>query len=728
MLKKFLSLAIAACTATVSVAAPRETAYFTAVESVGLMGNPANQVRRFTFAGADSFGTYTAKYLTISGELFDSFGTSSWAREAVIEVTPPGGQSFVCAPTNVMSYVGVLPIEPGRYVVPIGQFNTAGEWTFRFAETYDDDPNGTDQQWVTVSFTLNDSPPPPVTTPGGLAATFTDVPSDGVMGSGTIRTMTVAETGNVNKIQVVGRITTKSLVSADNLYNVPNQTRLRVTPPASTGLEPFEVNLNLGGVSTATTSVTLDLPGAPTSGVSAAGVWTYEFYEAVDEPGVVDAVWQTVSVVLQSSNPPASTSVRELVDGGTSVSDDDFTVTNTTVPPGTVRWLRFELPRDIGPTNDAALDIDMVGTNASPQNDYSLALYTSAGQRLAYSYDTGPGMLPQISLGRGTRTRNGNGLPYVGVNTDLSPGGSVSATAWPATLTGTHYIALCAGDDGASFGGNLWSVTPSTEANGPGASVRIRYYTHAPSVVPPSAVVQNLGTLAGSVGGTVSLPADPGARFKWLRFTLTSTVDAAGGKFIDIDTANTLSPNNDTNIALYNSAGALVASSNDIVPGWGAGNPSGANSALSFGDAQLLRNYSSLNANMPAGNGRDGTLAPDVYYLQISTCCAGYGPDRFWVVNDFVTHTQPGDILWNIHNNLGFICGPSDVGQQGGLPGNDNRLDNNDFIVFIENYFLQVPVSDVGSQGGLPGSDGLFDNNDFIVFINNYFNAPASCR
>jgi hypothetical protein len=66
-------------------------------------------------------------------------------------------------------------------------------------------------------------------------------------------------------------------------------------------------------------------------------------------------------------------------------------------------------------------------------------------------------------------------------------------------------------------------------------------------------------------------------------------------------------------------------------------------------------------------------------------------------------------------------CGPADIGSQGGVPGADGVLDNNDFIVFIDYFFANSPLADRGIQGGIPGSDGMWDNNDFIVFIDQFF-------
>jgi hypothetical protein len=66
-------------------------------------------------------------------------------------------------------------------------------------------------------------------------------------------------------------------------------------------------------------------------------------------------------------------------------------------------------------------------------------------------------------------------------------------------------------------------------------------------------------------------------------------------------------------------------------------------------------------------------------------------------------------------------CGPADIGRQGGLPGADSHLDNNDFVVFIDYFFNGNPLADRGIQGGLPGHDGHFDNNDFVVFSDQFF-------
>ncbi|MFT3684800.1 MAG: GC-type dockerin domain-anchored protein [Phycisphaerales bacterium] len=64
---------------------------------------------------------------------------------------------------------------------------------------------------------------------------------------------------------------------------------------------------------------------------------------------------------------------------------------------------------------------------------------------------------------------------------------------------------------------------------------------------------------------------------------------------------------------------------------------------------------------------------------------------------------------------------PADFGSAGGEFKPDGRLDNNDFIAFINAFFAQDPLADCGSAGGTPTPDSAFDNNDFVVFITQFF-------
>ncbi|MDP1663104.1 MAG: GC-type dockerin domain-anchored protein [Phycisphaerales bacterium] len=67
---------------------------------------------------------------------------------------------------------------------------------------------------------------------------------------------------------------------------------------------------------------------------------------------------------------------------------------------------------------------------------------------------------------------------------------------------------------------------------------------------------------------------------------------------------------------------------------------------------------------------------------------------------------------------------PGDIGRTGGVPGSDATRDNNDFVVFIDWFFMSDSRADCGRTGGVAGPDGLFNNNDFVVYIDQFF-APC---
>ncbi|MFT3686499.1 MAG: immunoglobulin domain-containing protein [Phycisphaerales bacterium] len=66
----------------------------------------------------------------------------------------------------------------------------------------------------------------------------------------------------------------------------------------------------------------------------------------------------------------------------------------------------------------------------------------------------------------------------------------------------------------------------------------------------------------------------------------------------------------------------------------------------------------------------------------------------------------------------------ADRGGPGGAQGADGTLGNDDFIVFISEFFAMDARADVGAAGGVSLPDGLYDNNDFISFINLFFAYP----
>jgi hypothetical protein len=64
---------------------------------------------------------------------------------------------------------------------------------------------------------------------------------------------------------------------------------------------------------------------------------------------------------------------------------------------------------------------------------------------------------------------------------------------------------------------------------------------------------------------------------------------------------------------------------------------------------------------------------------------------------------------------------PIDIGEAGGLSGFDGRLDNNDFIVFIDAFFQRSQIADVAGRNGLSIPDGEWGNDDFVAYIDRFF-------
>ncbi len=221
--------------------------------------------------------------------------------------------------------------------------------------------------------------------------------------------------------------------------------------------------------------------------------------------------------------------------------------------------------------------------------------------------------------------------------------------------------------------------------------------------------------------GTTMTPAAVD-EYRFVRFRLPGPINRAAGDWLDIDTSysNVLAnysgnSRNDTEIALYDAAGNMIATDDDDGADFA--------SSLSFGAQAPVRPH--LNVANPGldFNGRDGaSLAAGYYYLAMTTYNTAFA-NNFTVTRSTTPGSVTGNIYVTIAANVTPVtqCGPADIGGQGGVDGADGVLNNNDFVVFINHFFASDPSADIGVQGGIPGSDGAWNNNDFIVFINQFF-------
>ncbi len=182
------------------------------------------------------------------------------------------------------------------------------------------------------------------------------------------------------------------------------------------------------------------------------------------------------------------------------------------------------------------------------------------------------------------------------------------------------------------------------------------------------------------------------AQVLWFRLELSAAVSAASGTYLDIDTEGALfsvpSVTNDTEIALYNSLGVLVAQDDDSGSDFA--------SQLTFG----------AGARAPVGNGspyngRHGDLAPGVYYLALSAHDATFGPLFDAVSTSELIGTSPITIA------LGDSC-YADRDHSG-------SLDFFDFLCFQNAFAIGEPYADCDNSGSLDFFDFLCFQNAFAM-------------
>lgn len=218
--------------------------------------------------------------------------------------------------------------------------------------------------------------------------------------------------------------------------------------------------------------------------------------------------------------------------------------------------------------------------------------------------------------------------------TVFMPVGTVAAGEW--TLRFFESV-----DDGGATVDATWDLTMTVTDDPPS---------------PPLSV--DLGELGPS---GLSVPSAPIATTNvlWYRFTVPCRAGATFGTFVDVDTFGTsvFAPadagrlSDDTEIALYNSQGLLVAQDDD--------SGIGATSLLSFGSGTRA-------PNPPTGNGdnftgQNGALEPGVYYLAVALYNTTFGPAR-WSVSS--AGTLNGTIALNLRSNISAGAATPQINQQ----------------------------------------------------------------
>jgi hypothetical protein len=146
-------------------------------------------------------------------------------------------------------------------------------------------------------------------------------------------------------------------------------------------------------------------------------------------------------------------------------------------------------------------------------------------------------------------------------------------------------------------------------------------------------IIEDLGVLAP--GTTTRTPTIAAAGVAWYKFTLASPVSYSGLTFLNVDTLNSVVL--DTEVAVYNCAGALVATDDD--------DALAARSALSFGtgDGTFAGPFTSFDTIV--NNGRDGDMPAGDYYVAVSAFSTTHNATAFGVTS---TSTNTGVVAVNL--------------------------------------------------------------------------------
>lgn len=359
-----------------------------------------------------------------------------------------------------------------------------------------------------------------------------------------------------------------------------------------------------------------------------------------------------------------------------------------------VKWFRIELSQPVSAANGRFLDIDTIGSSIGSGNNTQVGFFDSTGFRLATDDDDGPELLSALSFGKGYGAPTLDGLAFDGRD------GSLAA--------GVYYLAVSGFS--TAYGTSEFSVTSSSTMVGQ-IAVNVRTGLR-PAPVPPSAI--DLGEIHVQRQGTRVDDAPLGlGQVLWYKFTTRTPATAANLHFMDIHTGGSMlnSPPidaNDTLIALYNSAGILIAADDDD---W-----SDAQSAITFG--RTAPRPGPLDAD--PNDGRDGPLPAGTYYLAVGGFNMTAYPDG-WAVYPRSTYTGTIDVTFL--TDLPLIC-VADVDDGSGMGVPDGGVTVEDLLYYLGIFDMGDLGADVddGTFTGLP--DGGVTIDDLLFFL---FRFDAGC-
>ncbi|MGH7131542.1 MAG: GC-type dockerin domain-anchored protein [Phycisphaerales bacterium] len=665
-----------------AVASPRESTTFPASIDSASNGTLAGhtQVDAITVLNQTFTGGYNAVRVNLTGTL-NQVNAGSYQSEAQIYVIPPGGNApFTIQVFTTAAVFTSLPI-PAGYGVNLGAgYDPAGQWTYRFFETYQDGASGTaNATWNDLVMTFDDAVPPPPPPP---TADF-DAGVLAFPGTPTLVTQSLdygaGEVKWAKFIVPVGGVATANgkFVDIDTNGNTlaggafPNDTYITLFRQDGTirafnddGATGYASQLSFGIGTRPAAGDGLAYTGQ--DGTLDAGTYylaLYAYPNAAGSPGAPFIVGTTsasagsmvVNITTGQQAPPAPPTV--FFDMGTIPTTGAFVTHTFGLDPATVKWAKITIGA-VDAASQTYLDLD---TETSTALNTAICLFRPDGSIAGQDTVDGSLNLSQLTFGAGTRAAVDTGGLYNGRDGATLAAGEyyVAATLTPATFA------------------NGW-FAGSTSVDAGDLTLRVRSGTQGPAVAPTTFVTVNVA----SGLHTETTPINAG-EVKWYKIVLAQDATVANNTFFDIDTEN--SSINDTYLSMFSDTGAVLSLDDD--------SGSGFKSQLTYG--QTFPTRPAVGDGLEY-DGFNGPLVAGTYWL------AAYGypnsigsPAAGWNVGS--ASIQSGDLTVNF--NFGSAQLP---------PGT--------FVKTADGGETVADAIVVGGNGTLTGISGFLTANHADVF------------
>jgi hypothetical protein len=449
-INRLLVLATLAGSAGTALAAPRESVTFTAVDSVNSLNDAANITTIATFTGG-----YRVGKIRISGDLTSAIA-GTFASEARIRVTAPGGATFTIQPFTTGDFSGTINVTDAVTTLASPINEAAGAWSFQFYESFNDG-TGPDATWDNISITLDDEVPAPPPPAGSI-----DLGSI-ALGANRTETSTIAA-GEIRwyRLDIPAPLTAaaRTYLDLDTLGSSVGDTEIALY--STTGAKVVEDDDGAGtlksllsfGYGSRVPDANIGQDGNLAAGTYYLAVAEFNAAFASDFNATSSGANGgdlTLNIASGTYVPPPPPPPPESEDLGTI---NQAATGRQSVPhtEGQIHWYKFTLPGTISAASSKFLDIDTLGTTLTPWDldglfidDTELGLYGADGLLLSTNDDGGDGFTSYISFGTGA---GGNGIGQDG----------------SAINAGTYYLAI--GGFNTTYGLSRFNVTSTNTTTG----------------------------------------------------------------------------------------------------------------------------------------------------------------------------------------------------------------------------------------------------------------------